>query len=64
MLPESGGVMHWGRSVDDWEAPSKDSIYYEAFRKGHRAPRGADGKIMDLSGVPGSRVEDAYRQIS
>lgn len=63
-LPILAGVFHWGRSVDDWEAPSKDSMYYEAFRKGHRTPRGGNGKIIDLSGIPGSRLEDAYRQKS
>ena len=53
--------MHFGKSVHDWEAPSKGSIYYEAFRKGRRAPRGENGNIIDLSGTLGSRFEDEYR---
>lgn len=51
-LPILAGVMHWGKSVDDWESPSKDSIYFEAFRKGHRAPP---------DDWPGPRLEDAFR---
>ncbi|CAF9904483.1 hypothetical protein IMSHALPRED_000077 [Imshaugia aleurites] len=58
-FPILTGVMHWGRSVDDWEPPSKDSIYYEAFRQGHRAPWGANGQLADL---PGWRLEDAFRE--
>lgn len=54
-LPILAGVMHRGRSVDDWQPPSKDSIYYEAFTKGHRAQRG------DLPDWPGPRLEDAFR---
>ena len=54
-LPILAGVMHWGRSVDDWQPPIKDSIYYEAFKKGHRAQRG------DLPDWPGPRLEDAFR---
>ncbi len=57
-LPILTGVMHWGRSVDDWEPPSKDSIYYEAFRKGYRAPRAADGGV---SVWPGPLLEDTFR---
>ena len=52
-LPILAGVMHFGRSVDDWEAPSKDSIYYEAFSKGHQALP---------ENWPASRLEDAYRK--
>ena len=54
-LPILSGVMHWGRSVDDWIPPSKDSIYYEAFEKGHRAHRGGP------SACSGPRLEDASR---
>ena len=54
-LPILAGVMHWGRSVDDWQPPIKDSVYYEAFKKGHRAQRG------DLPDWPGPRLEDAFR---
>lgn len=61
-LPILAGVMHWGRSVDDWELPSKDSMYYEAFKKGRRAPRGENGQILDLPDWPGSRLEDALRE--
>lgn len=53
--------MHFGKSMREWEAPSKDSIYYEAFRKGRRAPRGENGNTIDLSGTPGSRLEDECR---
>ena len=52
-LPILAGGMHWGKSVDDWEPPSKDSIYFEAFRKGHRA-------LPD--DWPGPRLEDAFRK--
>ena len=52
-LPILAGVMHFGRSVDDFEAPSKDSIYYEAFRKGYR-------KLPDS--WPGSKLEEAFRK--
>ena len=61
-LPILAGVMHWGRSVDDWEPPSKDSIYYEAFKKGHRAPRDERGRTLDLPDWPGWRLEDAVRK--
>ena len=61
-LPILAGVMHWGRSVDDWEPPSKDSIYYEAFRKGLRAPRDERGRILGLPDWPGWRLEDAVRK--
>ena len=54
-LPILSGVMHWGRSVDDWIPPSKDSIYYEAFEKGHRAYRGGPSEFS------GPRLEDASR---
>ena len=54
-LPILSGVMHWGRSVDDWIPPSKDSIYYEAFEKGHRAQYGV------LPDGSGPRLEDASR---
>lgn len=53
LLPILAGVMHFGRSVDDWVAPSRDSIYYEAFRKGHR-------KLPE--NWPASRLEEAYRK--
>ena len=39
-LPVLSGVVHGGRSIDDWIPPSKDSIYYEAFERGHRAHHG------------------------
>lgn len=58
-LPILAGVIHWGRSVDDWEPPSKDSNYFEAFKQGYRAPRGRNGQILDL---PGWRLEDAFRK--
>ena len=57
-LPILTGVMHWGRSIDDWEPPSKDSIYFEAFRDGQRAPRGENGRFLDL---PGPWLEDFFR---
>ena len=57
-LPILAGVMHWGRAVDDWEPPSKDSIYYEAFRKGRTALRGENGRFLDL---PGPELEDIFR---
>lgn len=61
-LPILAGVMHFGRAVDDWESPSKDSIYYEAFERGHQAPRDEKGHIADLPDWPGSRLEDAFRR--
>ena len=57
-LPILAGVIHLGRSVDDWIPPCKDSIYYEAFRKGQRAPRAADGGFLDF---PGPMLEYAVR---
>lgn len=54
-LPILAGVVHLGRSVDDWVPPSKDSIYYEAFEKGYRAQRG------DLPNRSGPMLEDAFR---
>lgn len=54
-LPILAGAMHWGRSVDDWQPPSKDSIYYEAFEKGYRAQRG------ELPSLSGAMLEDAFR---
>ena len=54
-LPILSGVVHGGRSVDDWIPPSKDSIYYEAFKKGHRAHRGGPSEWS------GPRLEDASR---
>ena len=39
-LPVLSGVVHGGRSIDDFIPPSKDSVYYEAFERGHRAHRG------------------------
>ena len=58
-LPILTGVMHGGQSLYDWQAPCKDSIYYEGFREGHRAPRGEDGKALDL---PRPWLEDAFRK--
>lgn len=52
-LPNLVGVMHFGRSVEDWVAPCKDSIYYEAFRMGYRA-------LPD--DFPEPRLEEAYRK--
>ena len=54
-LPILSGVMHWGRSIDDWIPPTKDSRYYEAFERGHRAQRGSP-----LQGS-GPKLEDASR---
>ena len=54
-LPILSGVVHGGRSVDDWSPPSKDSIYYEAFENGHRAHHGG------LSEYSGPTLEDASR---
>ena len=54
-LPILTGVVHGGRSIDDWIPPSKDSIYYEAFEKGHRAYR------EGLSDCSGPGLEDASR---
>ena len=54
-LPILSGVLHGGRSIDDWIPPSRDSIYYEAFERGHRAQRGG------LSNYSGPELEDASR---
>ena len=53
-LPVLVGVTHWGSSVDDWEPVKKDAVYYEAYKKGHRAPRDGYGRIVD---VPGPLLE-------
>ena len=53
-LPVLVGVTHWGSSVDDWEPVKKDAVYYEAYKKGHRAPRDEYGRIVD---VPGPLLE-------
>lgn len=49
-LPILVGVAHWGSSVDDWEPVEKDAIYYEAYKKGHRAPRDEYGELIDMPG--------------
>ena len=54
-LPILSGVVHGGRSVDDWVPPSKDSTYYEAFERGHRAHRGGPSEYS------GPELEDASR---
>ena len=33
------GAVHFGASIYDWRHPQKDSLYYEAFTKGHRGRR-------------------------
>ena len=53
-LPILAGVTHWGSSVDDWKPVEKDGVYYEAYKKGHRAPRDKYGRIVD---VPGPLLE-------
>ena len=53
-LPVLVGVTHWGSSVDDWEPVKKDAVYYEAYKKGYRAPRDEHGRIVD---VPGPLLE-------
>ncbi|KAM0804763.1 hypothetical protein BDR22DRAFT_547484 [Usnea florida] len=53
-LPVLAGVEHWGNGVGEWEAVRKDAVYYEAFKKGHRAPRDRWGMLMD---VPGPLLE-------
>ena len=54
-LPILSGVVHGGRSIDDWIPPSRDSIYYEAFERGYQAQRGG------LSNCSGPSLEDALR---
>lgn len=53
-LPILVGVAHWGSSVDEWERVEKDAVYYEAYKKGHRAPRDEYGALID---VPGPLLE-------
>ena len=53
-LPVLVGVTHWGDSICEWEPVRKDGVYYEAYKKGHRAPRDEDGRIVD---VPGPLLE-------
>ena len=57
-------VMHWGRSVDDWEPPVEDSIYDEALRMGDRAEREVDWQSMDILDLTGDMLEIALRRIS
>lgn len=42
--------------MDDWEPVQKDAVYYEAYKKGHRAPRDDFGRTID---VPGPLLEKA-----
>ena len=49
-LPILVGVAHWGSSLDDWEPVEKDAVYYEAYKKGHRAPRDEYGELIDMPG--------------
>ena len=63
-LPILTGAMHWGRSVDDWEPPVKDSIYYEAFRLGNRVQRDDEGQSMNLLEWTGDSLELAVRKMS
>ena len=49
-LPILVGVTHWGSSVNDWEPVKKDAVYYEAYKKGHRALRHESGRIIDMPG--------------
>lgn len=53
-MPVLAGVERWGSSVGEWEAVRKDAVYYEAFKKGHRAPRDRWGRLLD---VPGPLLE-------
>ena len=61
-LPILAGSIHFGRSVDDWEPPVKDSIYYEAFKKGRRAPHGPNGHILSLPNWQGPTLENHSRK--
>ena len=63
-LPILTGAMHWGRSVDDWEPPAKDSIFHEAFRLGDRVRRDDEGQSMDLLELTGDMLEIAVRDMS
>ena len=58
------GVMHWGRSIDDWEPPVKDSIYYEALRMGNRVRREYEGQSESLLEWTGDSLELAIREMS
>ena len=47
-------VRHWGEAVDQWEAVEKNAVYYEAYKRGHRAPRDEYGRMVH---VPGPLLE-------
>lgn len=57
-LPVLVGVTHWGSSVDDWQPIKKDAIYYEAYKKSHRAPHDEFGRIIDVPGPLLERFSD------
>ena len=63
-LPILTGAMHWGWSVDDWEPPVKDSIYYEAFRMDNLVRRDDEGQSMNLLEWTGDSLELAVREMS
>ncbi|KAM0804765.1 hypothetical protein BDR22DRAFT_885432 [Usnea florida] len=63
-LPILIGVMHWGRSVDDWEPTVKDSIYYEAYRMDNRVRREDKGQSVNLLDWTGDSLELAIREMS
>ena len=63
-LPILTGAMHWGRSIDDWEPPVKDSIYYEAFRLANVVRRDDEGQSMNLLEWTGDSLELAVREMS
>lgn len=56
----------WYTSFDHWSVPQKDSVYYEAWKLGARAPRGFNGQVLDP--LPGwflesiGKLEDGERQ--
>ena len=40
----------WYTNIEDWPPHVKDSLYFEAWTRGFRAPRAVDGTLIELSG--------------
>ncbi|MCJ1452422.1 hypothetical protein MMC28_002765 [Mycoblastus sanguinarius] len=59
-LPLLVGLNAWYGSMDNFESPVKDSLYYEAYKLGHRAPRDQYGRIENIYGP---FLEDTTRNL-
>lgn len=56
----------WYTTIEQWPPHPKDSMYYEAWKRGFRAPRGPHGELIDLPGgflENIGRLDDGERQL-